>query len=64
MIEAVWPGPRSAVACADWTDLPLDNRDTWTPQVAAVTVADIRRAFQRVLAPDRMVSVIVGGKAP
>ena len=24
----------------------------------------IRRAFQRVLAPERMVSVIVGGKAP
>lgn len=24
MIEAVWPGPRSAVVHADWTELPLD----------------------------------------
>src|SRR5205823_2871589 len=26
MIEAVWPGPRSAVVCADWTDLPLEEK--------------------------------------
>jgi SAM-dependent methyltransferase len=25
MIEAVWPGPRSAVLCANWTELPLDT---------------------------------------
>jgi len=25
MIEAVWPGPREAVMCAQWTDLPLPN---------------------------------------
>ena len=47
-----------------WNDLPLDYLNTWTTQVAAVTADDIRRAFQRVLAPQRMVSVIVGGKAP
>ncbi|WP_342130733.1 M16 family metallopeptidase [Hydrogenophaga sp. OTU3427] len=52
------------VANLAWNDLPLDYLDTWTTKVAAVTVDDIRRAFQRVLAPDRMVSVIVGGKAP
>ena len=52
------------VANLAWNDLPLDYLDTWTTKVAAVTVADIRRAFQRVLAPERMVSVIVGGKAP
>lgn len=23
MIEHVWPGPRSAAVCADWTDMPL-----------------------------------------
>lgn len=52
------------VANIAWNDLPLDYLDTWTTQVAAVTADDIRRAFQRVLAPERMVSVIVGGKAP
>jgi zinc protease len=52
------------VANLAWNDLPLDYLDTWTTKVAAVTVADIRRAFQRLLAPERMVSVIVGGKAP
>ena len=25
MIEAVWPGPREAVMCADWRDLPLPD---------------------------------------
>ncbi|HEX5389766.1 MAG TPA: pitrilysin family protein [Burkholderiaceae bacterium] len=47
-----------------WNDLPLDYLDTWTAKVAAVSVDDIRSAFQRVLAPQRTVSVIVGGKAP
>jgi predicted Zn-dependent peptidase len=32
-----------------------------TDAVQAVTAADIRRAFGRVLQPDRMVSVVVGG---
>ena len=26
MIETLWPGPSSAVICADWTDLPLEPR--------------------------------------
>ncbi|MBA4262373.1 MAG: peptidase M16 [Comamonadaceae bacterium] len=43
-----------------WNGLPLDYLDTWTQQVSKVTVADIRRAFQRVLHPDRMVTVVVG----
>jgi zinc protease len=42
--------------------LPLDYLDTWTQQVQAVTTADIRRAFQRVIQPDRMVTVVVGGR--
>jgi zinc protease len=40
--------------------LPLDYLDTWTQQVQRVSVADIRRAFTRVLQPDRMVTVVVG----
>ncbi|MDZ4075155.1 MAG: pitrilysin family protein [Hylemonella sp.] len=43
-------------------NLPLDYLDTWTQQVAKVTVADIRAAFARKLQPQRMVTVVVGGK--
>ena len=43
--------------------LPLDYLDTWTDKVAKVTVADIRAAFARKLAMDRMVTVIVGAEA-
>jgi len=43
-------------------NLPLDYLDTWTQQVAKVTVADIRAAFARKLQPERMVTVVVGGR--
>jgi zinc protease len=43
-----------------WYDLPLDYLDTWTARVAAVTAADITAAFQRVLDPERMVTVVAG----
>ena len=46
-----------------WYELPLNYLDNWTDQVAAVTPADIRRAFARVLQPQRMVTVVVGGVA-
>jgi zinc protease len=49
------------VANIAWNGLPLDYLDTWTDQVQKVTVSDVRRAFQRVLQPDRMVTVVVGG---
>ncbi len=51
------------VASIAWHDLPLDHLDTWRRQVQAVTLADIRAAFGRTLQPDRMVTVIVGGRA-
>ncbi|MFT3719414.1 M16 family metallopeptidase [Pseudorhodoferax sp.] len=44
-----------------WNDLPLDYLDTWTQRVQAVTAAQIRQTFARVLQPDRMVTVVVGG---
>jgi zinc protease len=43
-----------------WNGLPLDYLDTWTEQVERVTVGDIRRAFTRVLQPERMATVVVG----
>ena len=45
-----------------WHGLALDYLDTWTDQVQSIGVNDIRRAFSRVLQPDRMVTVVVGAK--
>ena len=45
-----------------WHGLPLDYLDTWTQQVERVTLADIKAAFARKLQPERMVTVVVGGK--
>ena len=50
------------VASIAWNGLPPDYLETWTARVEAVTVADIRRAFQRVLQPGRMVTVVVGAR--
>ena len=48
------------VANIAWNGLPLDYLEHWNEHVAAVTAADIKTAFARVLQPDRMVTVIVG----
>lgn len=48
------------VANIAWHDLPLDYLDTWTTRIQQVSTADIRRAFQRVLQPKRMVTVVLG----
>lgn len=42
-------------------ELPLDYLDTFNARVEAVTVADIRDAYQRRIHPDRMATVLVGG---
>lgn len=45
-----------------WNDLPLDYLETWTARMNALTAADVKAAFARKLQPDRMVTVVVGGK--
>ncbi|GDY37462.1 pitrilysin family protein [Acidovorax sp. NB1] len=52
------------VANIAWNDLPLDYLDQWTKKVEALTVADVRTAMAKKLQPDRMVTVVVGGKQP
>ncbi len=42
-------------------DLPLDYLDRFSERVQAVTLKQIRNAWQRRVHPDRMVTVIVGG---
>ncbi|WP_297749652.1 pitrilysin family protein [Hydrogenophaga sp.] len=51
------------VANIAWNGLPLNYLDTWTDRVRQVGVADIQRAFARVLQPDRQVTVVVGAKS-
>ncbi|MFM7025527.1 MAG: M16 family metallopeptidase [Limnohabitans sp.] len=50
------------VASMAWNQLPLDYLDRWSESVNKVTSSDIRHAFSRVLQPDRMVTVVVGGR--
>lgn len=52
------------VAAMAWNDLPLDYLDTWTAQIAALTTEQVRSAMQRVLQPQRLVTVVVGGREP
>ena len=50
------------IAALAWNNLPLNYLDTWTQQVEKVTLADIKAAFARKLQPEKMVTVVVGGK--
>ena len=50
------------VANIAWNGLPLNYLDTWTQQVARVTVDDVRKAFLRTLQPSVMATVVVGGR--
>ena len=43
-------------------NLPLDYLDTWTAQIAKVTLADVKAAMARKLQPERMATVLVGAK--
>ncbi|MCI4440249.1 MAG: insulinase family protein [Tibeticola sp.] len=49
------------IAAMAWYDLPADYLDTWTERVQAVTLEQIRSAVVRVLKPQAMVTVVVGG---
>lgn len=48
------------IAAIGFYKLPLDYLDTWTDNVKKVTIADIKAAFNRKLALDKMSTVIVG----
>ena len=45
-----------------WNDLPLDYLDTWSSQIDKVTLQDIKTAFSAKLQPDKMVTIVLGGK--
>lgn len=45
-------------------DLPLDYLDQWPKLIEAVTAEQIKEAFNRVLNPDKMVTVVLGAQTP
>ncbi|TSE29511.1 putative zinc protease [Tepidimonas thermarum] len=49
------------VAAIAWSDLPLDELDTWTTRLAAIDRETLMRAWRRVIDPQRLVTVVVGG---
>lgn len=50
------------VANIAWNGLPLDYLNNWTGYIEQVSSADVQRAMARVLQPERMVTVVVGGQ--
>ena len=48
------------VAAIAWSDLPLDELETWRARVAALDRETVMRAWRRVIDPDRLVTVVVG----
>ena len=49
------------IAMIGFYKLPLNYLDTFNKKVMAVTKDDIKKAFQKRIHPDRMVTVMVGG---
>lgn len=49
------------IAMIGFYRLPLDYLDTFNDRVLAVTIEDIKSAFQKRVHPDKMVTVMVGG---
>lgn len=49
------------VAMIGFYGLPLDYLDTFTKNVEAVSIADIKDAYKRRIDPDKLVTVTVGG---
>ena len=50
------------VSSIAWNDLPLDTMEVWTKQVEAVSLEQVKAAFQKYLAMDRMKIVVLGAK--
>lgn len=50
------------VSSIAWNNLPLDTMEIWTKQVEAVNLEQVKTAFQKYLAMDRMKIVVLGAK--
>ena len=50
------------VSSIAWNNLPLDTMEIWTKQVEAVSLEQVKAAFQKYLAMDRMKIVVLGAR--
>jgi zinc protease len=50
------------VSSIAWNNLPLDTMEVWTKQIEAVSLDQVKTAFQKYLAMDRMKIVVLGAK--
>ena len=50
------------VANIAWNGLPLDYLEHWTERVQALTTKDVKEAMQRMVQPERMVTITLGAK--
>ena len=50
------------VSAIAWNNLPLNTMEVWTKQVEGVTLEQVKAAFQKYLAMDRMKIVILGAQ--
>jgi zinc protease len=50
------------VSMIGFYDLPLDYLETFNSKIEAVTIDQIKSAFRRRIHPDKMVTIMVGGK--
>jgi zinc protease len=50
------------VSSIAWNNLPLDTMEVWTKQVEVVNLEQVKAAFQKYLAMDRMKIVVLGAK--
>ncbi|MBV8249751.1 MAG: insulinase family protein [Comamonas sp.] len=50
------------VANIAWNGLPLDYLEHWTERVQALSTKDVKAAMQRMVQPERMVTVTLGAK--
>ncbi|WP_057093347.1 insulinase family protein [Comamonas thiooxydans] len=50
------------VANIAWNGLPLDYLEHWTDRVQALTTKDVKEAMQRMVQPERMVTITLGAK--
>ena len=50
------------VSSIAWNNLPLDTMEVWTKQVEAVSLEQVKAAFQKYLAMDRMKIVVLGAR--
>jgi zinc protease len=50
----------AGVASIGFYNLPLDYLDTWTAKIAKVTAAEVKQAFNRRVAADKLTTVVVG----